>query len=138
MSVGSNDLRINDAFLSLSPPPAGDAEEQLPANTRIFLNVDVQAGSNAFSQGIAYRLHVILLDHTNSFINRFNQVITGHLNSPGDPWSAQDHTFTFGIGAVALTTPGADSLLSIEAVLTSGVTGQGVSVFEGSTIVVAS
>ena len=138
MSVGSNDVRINDAFLSLSPPPAGDAEEQLPANTRIFLNVDVQAGSNAFSQGIAYRLHVILLDHTANYTNRFNQVITGHLQGAGDPWSAQDHTFTFGIATPPLTTPAADSLLSIEAVLTSGVTGQGVSVFEGSTVVVAS
>ncbi len=139
--VGINDLRINEAFISTTR--GGDAEEQLTPSSPIFINVDVQAGSAAFSGGIAYRLHVILLDHTASFTNRFSQVVTGHLG-PGDPWNTPDHLFTFPLPAGpgvqpavgTSTTPGPDSLLSIEAVLTSGVSGQGVNVFDGSEVVV--
>ncbi len=134
MAVGRHTVRVNDAWIASAVN--GDPEDQIQPASQIYIRVDCDAGTDVWNDGVAYRLHVILLDIVNNYMNMFDNVTSGHLNNAADvneKWRTQHQIFTFG----PIAAPAQDHLLQIETVLTTGVAGQGVNVYQGEITPVA-
>ena len=145
MSVGKDDAVVTDAFVTLAA--GGPPEAQIPTGSLFFVNVEVEAGTNAILTGGPYTLQVLLQDITN-FVNILvppPATQTGFLNAGAAPpalhfttvpaWNAANTDFTFVITVpVVAGAPG--TIYKIIAVLSLGAAQQDVETFESEKILV--
>lgn len=122
---GSDEAIVTDVFPALT---AGGPEESHVPPGSFFVTVQADAGSDAFGNGEAWRLHMLVKDLV-SGTNVINSILSGSLNSPS--WPAHNHTFTF----VATAAP--NTFYQATAVLLKGIAEPSVSFLESDPIVVS-
>lgn len=98
MATGSNDLTVTSLYASLGPgrPPLS----AVAANTPFYIVVQVQAGDEAWGQGIHYNLQVLLQDITKNYTNILNKIVQGNLQDPS--WKTQSSLFHFSVASGAV------------------------------------
>lgn len=118
MTTGMNDLTITNLCASLGPgrPPLS----VVAPNTPFYVVVQVQAGDEAWGEGIHYNLQVLLQDITNNYTNILNKIVQGNLQDPS--WKTQSSLFHFSVVSGAVGT-----VYQSSAFLTAGFSDPGVS-----------
>ncbi len=100
MTTGMSDLSITNLYASLGP--GRPALSVVAPNTTFYVVVQVQAGDEAWSQGIHYNLQVLLQDITNNYTNVLNKIVQGNLQDPS--WKTQSSLFHFSVVSGAVGT----------------------------------
>ncbi len=118
MTTGVNDLTVTSLYASLGAgrPPLS----VIAPNTPFHIVVQVQAGDEAWGEGIHYNLQVLLQDITKNYTNILNKIVQGNLQDPN--WKTQSSLFHFSVVSGA-----AGSVYQSSVFLTAGFRDPGVS-----------
>ena len=107
MATGKDDAVVTDAFFSVTS--GGGAESRIKAGSAFFVNVEVEAGTNAIASGNAYNL-LVLLQNITTFTNDVIVSFSGNLGPTAGAGVLFSHTFPVTVSpAPAWNTPNTDT-----------------------------